>query len=474
MPKRISEIFEVAEEDLKKEGVFNGFIDLDSKFYVDPHLLETTKVPELENSYLSFKTHFKKIVHLLEITKNSGDGFFRAAYKKLIFPELPFVSLGYSTEGTSGSGIGPGIALNLTNTAWEIIQAGITDPVIFELVGLIEENIGADRISDMVIHIILIGLLTYSERVAKNLNLNTCQTKVGAKEFSLPAIPVSGRPTVLIPYEILNDLPVANGWDDIDRVCAHNEDLRNRVNEIIGDSWKDATGKKRRITKRELKYILLHHPQVLRDLVEQYKRNPAEKYDFEKDPSGQLIWHDIARKYANLYPLLFDVHKVTSENILQVVLKICNHFKILVEANGLSLHFWDDSANLRNERFAQLLFFGIADAYCSAHNLDLNREPNAGRGPVDFKISSGYSARVNVEVKYTSNNIRTGYEKQLPIYNAAERTQYSIFLIIRTTDSIKALEDLIKFRQDQVAIGNRVPEIFVVDGRIFPTGSKVK
>lgn len=46
MPKRISEIFGISEDDLKKEGVFNGFIDLDSKFYVDPHLLENTKVLE--------------------------------------------------------------------------------------------------------------------------------------------------------------------------------------------------------------------------------------------------------------------------------------------------------------------------------------------------------------------------------------------------------------------------------------------
>jgi hypothetical protein len=473
MPKKISEIFGVTEEALKKEGVFNGFIDLDSKFYVDPHLLEVTTIPELKNSYQRFTTHFRNIVYLLEKTKNHQDIFFRNAHKKLIFRELPFISLGYSTEGTSGSGIGEGIAKNLTKTAWEIIQAGITDPVIFELVGLIEENIGADRISDMTIHIILLDLLTYSERIAKNLNLKICKKKVRGKEFLLPARS-DGRPRILIPYEILNDLPIANGWDDIDRVCRHNEDLRNRINQIIGDSWKDATGKRRKITKRELKDLLINNPEILRDLVEQYKRNPAEKYDFDKDPSGQLIWDNIARQYASLYPLQLDVDKVTSENILQVVLKICKHFKILVENNGLSVHFWDDSGNLRNERFAQLLFFGIADAHCYAHNLDLNREPNAGRGPVDFKVSSGYRARVNVEIKYTSNNIKSGYEKQLPIYNAAERTHHSIFLIIRTTDSIKALEDLIKFKQDEEAKGKRMPKIFVVDGRISPSASKVK
>jgi hypothetical protein len=473
MPKKINEIFGVTEEDLKKEGVFNGFIDIDSKFYVDPHLLEATKVPELENSYQSFKSHFKEVIHLLQVTKQSGDRFFRDAHKRLIFPELPFVSLGYSAEGTSGSGIGLGIAQNLTNTAWEIIQAGITDPVIFELVGLIEENIGADRISDMVIWIIILDLLTYSERVAKNLDLNTCRAKARGKEFSLPAVPGSNRPTVLIPHEILNDLPVAYGWDDIDRVCAHNEELRDRVNQIIGDSWKDATRK--RITKRELKYMLLHYPELLRDLVEQYKGKPAEQYDFEKDPSGQLIWYNIAKEYAEQFPLSLSVENgLTPENILQVVLNICNHFKTLVESNGLSVTFWNDSGQLRNERFAQLLFFGIADAYCCANNLDLNREPNAGRGPVDFKISRGYNARVNVEVKYTSNNIRSGYEKQLPIYNAAERTFYSIFLIIITTESMRALDELIKFRQSEISSGKRAPEIVVVDGRIRPSASKVK
>jgi hypothetical protein len=474
MPKKISDVFGISEVDLKKEGVFNGFTDLDSEFYVDPHLLESTTIPELENSYKQFKDHFTKIIHLLESTKFSGDAMFRAARKRLIFPEPRFVSLGYSTGGNPGSGIGAGIALGLANTALEIVKAGIADPVIFELVGLIEDNIGADRISDMTIHIILLDLLAYSERVAKNLNLITRSVKVRGKTFSLPVIPDSGRLTIFIPEEILNDLPIAYGRGDIERVCAHNAALRNRVNEIIGDSWTDASGKKRRITKKELKYILLHNPEVLKELVEQYKKNPAVKYDFEKDPSGQLIWQNIARKYANLYPLLLDVSKVEPENILQVIIKICNHFKVLVEDNGLSIHLWDESGKLRNERYAQLLFFGIADAYCEAQNLDLSREPNAGRGPVDFKISRGYGAKVNVEVKYTSNNIRSGYEKQLPIYNAAEKTQHSIFLIIQTTDSINALENLHQLRRDGVATGKRMPEIFVVDGRIRPSASKTK
>ena len=66
--------------------------------------------------------------------------------------------------------------------------------------------------------------------------------------------------------------------------------------------------------------------------------------------------------------------------------------------------FYDDNNKLSHEIFAQLLFYGFADTYCESNNIDLNREPNAGRGPVDFKFSRGYHSKVTVEVKYSSNN----------------------------------------------------------------------
>lgn len=89
------------------------------------------------------------------------------ARDKLIFPELQAISLGNSTDGNPGKGIGKGLATKIANTAWQITRAGVNDPAIFELVGLIEDKIGADRISDMTIRIILPDLLAYSERIAK-------------------------------------------------------------------------------------------------------------------------------------------------------------------------------------------------------------------------------------------------------------------------------------------------------------------
>lgn len=122
-----------------------------------------------------------------------------------------------------------------------------------------------------------------------------------------------------------------------------------------------------------------------------------------------------------------------------------------------------------------MLFYGIADAYCAANNLDLSREPNAGHGPVDFKISKGYNARVTVEVKYNSNPaLVRGFEKQLPDYNKAEKTTYSIYLILQTTKSstsIKAVEMSATLGKRQ---GHRVPHVIVVDARRKPSASKKK
>lgn len=63
MPKRVSDIFQIDPVKLKNNNIFNGFIDIDSKFYVDPRLLEKTSINELQNSYEKFTSYFE---HVLE------------------------------------------------------------------------------------------------------------------------------------------------------------------------------------------------------------------------------------------------------------------------------------------------------------------------------------------------------------------------------------------------------------------------
>ena len=45
--------------DLVQKGVFNGYINEDSKLHVDPLLLKECKIPEFENAYNEFLQYFK-------------------------------------------------------------------------------------------------------------------------------------------------------------------------------------------------------------------------------------------------------------------------------------------------------------------------------------------------------------------------------------------------------------------------------
>jgi hypothetical protein len=128
----------------------------------------------------------------------------------------------------------------------------------------------------------------------------------------------------------------------------------------------------------------------------------------------------------------------------------------------------------RREETSQKLLYAIADCYCDAHNIDLTRESDAGRGPVDFKFSTGYKSRVLIEVKLNKNNPTKGYEKQLAVYQKSETAKNAVFLVIIVTEKLEEVDKLKKSVDELKAKGEVCPELVIVDGRIKPSASKVK
>jgi hypothetical protein len=460
-----SEVIGVSEEKLEEAGVFNGFVDIDSRLYVDPRLLRGSTAPELKESLKRFKSHFRDVFTLLRNSGVKNDAMWRQARNLLTFKEKPVMALGYAIKGTQGSAIGRGLADALTETAHQIISAGIVEPTIFELVGLLEEGIGPDRISDMSVAIIFPDLLEYSARIAKEMGLET----VKRGKTKIPCDPETRKGVVMLPEDILSALPVAFDWDSRDFICVHNEQLRAKVNPIIGKTWRQAS----RVKKKDLRQILFKYPELIRDALDIYKSKKPGKYDFGKDPSGEFAWNALAKRYAGQYPLGLQKIKLDRpENVFVLVERICEKYKVLVEDNGLWEMFWYNG-KVRHERIAQLNLFGVADAYCEANNIDITREANSGRGPVDFKFSRGYKSRVTVEVKYSTNTkLWGGWQKQLPIYNKAEKTKYSIFLIIRTSDNYKTIEKIQASAIEEGQRGRRAPKVIVIDGRPVPPASQ--
>lgn len=447
----------------KKHGVFNGFVNRDANFYIVPHMLQDTDIPEFKDSYEKYKNHFATIVKLLKHSKTIDDRFFREAVKKFIFHEIAHFGLGYSKTGKKGSGIGEKLATSIGKTALEIIQAGIEDPEIFELIGLLEEGIGADRISDMLLSILDADFLAYTHNIAQKLKLPVQDYIHEGIIYQIPHY--QDEPVAFVPEKFIVALPIALDRDDISRVCAHNEELRNRVNRIIGR----AMGQGNTITKQQFKNLILKEPELAQELIKLIKSKINTPYDFGEDPVGELIWQELASEFSSKHPISLD----NQSSPIDIVQTICGHYQDLIENNGLFKFFHNEDGTHKNEAFAQMLFFGIAQAYCQANNLDLSPESNAGRGPVDFKISRGSDVKVNVEMKLSTNRLLHGYQSQLPIYDKAEKTTNSIFLIILLyRQNMGKVRAVWNYKRKYETVDKRLPEIIVVDSTMRKSASK--
>jgi hypothetical protein len=169
MPISLSDYLEVKKSIFVSKRIFDTILDSDSLYFINFLRIKDTKIPELLKSYEKIQKFFREIGILLKASISNNDRFYREAYNRLNMSELQEICLGYSLKGTAGSGSGSHLKKVILSTAKEILNAGIEDSEIFQLVGLFEENIGPDRISDAIGRIIRTDLERYSRRILKEL-----------------------------------------------------------------------------------------------------------------------------------------------------------------------------------------------------------------------------------------------------------------------------------------------------------------
>ncbi len=474
MPKSICDYLGIDSAELEKRRAYNGFVDVDTELFIDPRLLKTTQVPELQHSYGRIHKRFSNIIKLIELSQRRRDALWKRAFNLLGFPEVRGLCIGYSSKSTRGRGIGKKLQAQLMDTAKTIIDAGITDPEIFELVGLFEENVGADLIGDMIGNIIMIDLLAYSHRVFGEIDIPAGHPKIlFNKKYILPKNLHNNHPIILVPRDVLNDLPVAHTYEDIDRVVSFNDKLRRDLNRMIARIWGNNPP-----TKRVYKEAILSNPQILGDLIEVYRNMRPSPYDLMEDPGGHYIWYERTKQLVRDNPMDLSIGPNPSiGEIFKVAMSICKKFKHLIENGGLHTLLYRDRAcqERKHEESAQKIFYGVATAYCEANDLDLSPETNSGRGSVDFKLSKGFSKRVLVETKLSSNkNLERGYLAQLAEYQKAEQSEYSIFLVIDVGGcSQDRWNRFRKTVRDSRRSGRRMPRVVYVNGRKPPPASKL-
>ena len=304
-----SEEFQIRRD--SKDDWFDPILALDTRLFVDPFLIYNTSKAQFKHAHQKTITFFK-LAFLLAAgsSKSSKDLRYRSILRMMIFPEARELCLGYASDSTSGSGSGSGFAKQITNSIYECIKLGVKNLDHFETLGLFNEGIGCDRISDMTFTLLKREFIEYTQAVCKRHNVQMREFKVSQYAFYssiqrwdpatvfLPENPyIPGRAVILTPKSFLRELPSISADGFWDYAWSNlNQELRDQLSIEV----------KNGIKKAEIVQIAKDHLDWVRKFEEWLYTKPSP-YDLEKDPKGLYKWAMETKSYAADNPLHFSL-----------------------------------------------------------------------------------------------------------------------------------------------------------------------
>lgn len=471
-PVLFSKHFGIDSAELGRAGLLDPFLNVDTQLFIDPVLLgKSSNTIIAKNGIAAFRKHFSDFVRLLAICKREGDAAWKGAWRLLDLQEPPENGLGYGGSGTSGSSRPDRIRAAMMRTAQEIIDLGASDPEMISLMGFFEEEVGPDTISDFTTRVITPQLAQITKDFCNAHGVPVHKVPDG-DGIELPKHTTpdgKDQYIILVPRDIVRDLPVANDWSDIEKAAYENQKIRDRVNAMLSGIAKPTVSDR----KAALRRAALESSDTFENFLEAVKEHTAG-YDPALDALGYYKIKSIlsgdtsALKTGKSYDIAKD-----PEALRDFVRATVEMFQHHVEKGNLWEELWIDDKP-KKERAAQLIYYALADCFCMANNVDVSPEANMGGGPIDFKFSKGYNARVLVEMKRSSGTVVHGYEKQLEIYRDASRTNYGIFVVMDYGGLGAKLAKIRRIRDQRLAKGEPASEIIVINARKKASASKRK
>jgi hypothetical protein len=469
-PTLFSTHFNIPPEALAEAELIDPFLEVDVPLFIDPVLLEKSNNRTISTTAIDrFRKHFEILVRMLSISESENDAAWKAARRQLDLREPPENGLGYGGSGRSGNSRPEEIRETILRTSKEIITLGAKDPEMISLMGFFEDNVGPDTISDMTTTVIIDDLAAITEAFCQKHNIDLFSFEI-SEHHKLPGLTTSrGRamPIVLVPQDIVRELPIANDWSDIERAAMENARIRDRVNRLLGRIISPTVAER----KRALRSAALGSSTDFDFFLTAVKDN-VSSYDPNLDALG---YYRLKKIFSSGLP---DLKQATSydlkrgpDEILRVVRDTIDQFKRHVESGNLWEELWV-SGQPKKERASQLIYYAIADAFCKANDIDISPEANMGGGPIDFKFSTGYQARVLVEMKRSSGSVVHGYEKQLEFYKTASQTDFAVFVVIDYGTLGNKLNEIRQIRSERTKKGERASEIVVIDATPKASASK--
>lgn len=481
-----SDYFNVTKETLDQFGALDVSMVGDLPLFIDPFLLYASKKPEYN---VQHQLIVRYLEFLFDYCRRHPHANMMASRSYFEFPEVKNLSLGFCHRGNQGRGLGKDFANALIGNIGSLMvpdaHERISESSHLEKLCIVARRVGCDSISDFTANIIKDFLLCFTERFARgHLRPEQChEFSVGravfdfekqcwtSKKYYLPNH--NGEYVILTPLDILT--------------CE--------------DTW---------ISKDGLLHDFRHLPESVgnKELQEKLVSLLADIYD-RKRPLGNAERHSRALAFCAAHPELIDIYIRKQEGRKdEAIVNARNRTHAVEEFNiigikriadelGSRAFYSEEGSSLEAARRRALIFKDYLEnndgrqMFFSSHEsrisekqiqsafglLWLNsdksadREPNNGRGPVDFKISQGAHDACLVEFKLASNpQLEHNLKNQMKVYKAANRTANSLTMIFLTDEKDRVRMDGILCK---LGLGND-PDYIVVDITPKLSASKVK
>ncbi|MBQ6286750.1 MAG: hypothetical protein IJK73_03725 [Bacteroidales bacterium] len=484
-----SDFFNVSPEELEKYGAFNISLISDMPLFIDPFLLFSSNKSEYQALHKQILTYLSFLKERAEAKIEDG-ALIKSWYS---FPEMKQNWLGYSQIGNSGKGLGRYFAKNMHSLMpvafKDLGKESLTDSTHLEKVGLFNQGVGRDNISDFTTNLILDFLLKYTETFAKKSIAPELCSIFNVKKayfdyqfqrwlprsYYLPKY--DGDFVVLTPKDILTrDETWINHTEMLDRFNEisegiENEELRSHINAYFASKIpviQMNNKEKNRYIKAAKWETLREFPELIEYYIQkkEIEKEEAKSVADEKVRSVEsLLVTNVHHFIENqlIHTKFYDVEPVSS--YVETIQRI-KYLKDCIEKNDGYRLFYVNGKPISREDHLQYAFRFV----WFASPFDVNREVNNGRGPADYKVSMGANDSTLVEFKLASNSsLKKNLQNQLEIYQAANNTQFGIKVIMYFTDEEKAKLDAVL---RDLNLDNK-KNVITIDARRKVSASKV-
>jgi hypothetical protein len=439
-----SDYFGIDRGELDNYGAFDVSLVNDLPLFVDPFLLFTSE----DERYQRLHAEIIKYVQFLR-DKSIGANLDDAVLKALFcFKEVRQNWLGFSKTGNAGSGLGMDFARalnrNLRTVFADFGQEKIAKGSHLEKLCLVREGVGRDRVSDLATTLIKRFLLTYTQEFAREYVKPEQRQVVNvpkvrfhypteswmAEKFELPF--ANGDFVLLTPKEILtkddtwiNKHDLYSRYEDIANALPDQE-LRGQINNYFRSVLPEKPTAEERTSS--ISSVFERFPILLDYYIrgQEERGREATALSDERVRDVEYVFQQNLQLLAQTLATRTEFYDTSANSLLAARRRVEFLKHVVEDLDGYRL-FYVKGKPLKREHDLQVMF----RLTWYATTFDVNREPNNGRGPVDFKISKGTRDKSLVEFKLASNShLRRNLEKQVAIYEKANSTSKSLKVIM--------------------------------------------